>query len=82
MCAGVPRYPDGDQSIEYLWDPRGLGDVTRQQNTFWTVVSLPQDVGCGAALSAVLLKIARSVASIKNPMIETSGLLQALQSTQ
>jgi hypothetical protein len=63
-------------------DPRGLGDVTRQQRTFWTVGSLPQDVGCGAALSAVLLEIARNVASINNRIIETSGLLQTLQSTQ
>lgn len=35
-------------------DPRGLGDVTRLQKTFWTVGSLPRDVGCGAALSAVV----------------------------
>ena len=34
-------------------DPRGLGDVTRLQKTFWTVDSLPRDVGYGAALSAV-----------------------------
>jgi len=34
-------------------DPRGLGDVTRLQKTFWTVDALPRDVGCGAALSAV-----------------------------
>lgn len=44
----------------WIPSPRGLGDVTRLENMFWTVDSLPQDVGCRAAVSAVLLEMARA----------------------
>jgi hypothetical protein len=66
--------------LDTYLDPRGLGDsdTTAGDVLDGGFSAAPQDVGCGAALSAVLLEIVRSVASSNNRLIRTAGLLQAL----
>lgn len=52
-CVSAFRAIQTTNQVLDTLDPRGLGDVTRLQKTFWTVDALPQDIDCGAALSAV-----------------------------
>lgn len=77
-CVSAFRAIQATNQVLDTLDPRGLGDVTRLQKTFWTVDALPQDVDCGAALSAVFcsLDITHNVASSNNRLIETAGMLQ------